>query len=527
MSDDQAVPTDLETEKIIARGAGISSVGMVASGAFGYLMAIVVARGVGGSQFGVLNLALATIFTLLPLAVLGLNHGGLRFVARLRARSDRESEIQLARHVSLLVFLWGVLVAVAAVLFAEPIARLFGHDVELISSLVRRLAPVLPFSALLMVLGGLADGQKKVEYGVLASGIVMPLSALILAGILLWVGAGIKGVVWAYWGSRVLAVLLALYLLRSYYVRRSDASSSQDRFSLWEVVSFSVPFLPMTFFRDIGARLEVYFLGFLGTSLDVGIFSAASSSARLVAFGLRAIWKIYGAVAAEMYEREEMRQLEHALQLATRWSVVVGLPAALALILFGQDVLALFGAQFGAGSLALLILTAGQFINAAVGPTPTTLMIAGRSKLILVNNVATVTLNIALDWWLISRWGLVGAAVGATVARAALNLLSLIEVRVLLGISAYNRFTARPLLAAGLTVGLMWPLVTLMGALPTLVRLIVGLPTMGLIFCGLFWVLAPGPDRKIVVVAVAYGRRTLLELLQKSRAALASLSGMG
>ncbi len=502
--------SDLRNEKVIAKGASLSLVGMVAWSGLSYLLAMVIARGLGSSVYGLFSLGLASINLTRPLVMLGLNHGSLRYVARYRALGDPASETRLARRVLILVAIWGGVVSAAIALLAEPIARLSGQDVAATTSLLRQFAPAVLLSAALYVLAGISEGQKQIGFGVLARDILQPASALVLVGGALWLGAGVGGVVLGYVASIAVALLAIVWLLRATLAPSMGSRGSPAVFSLREVVGFSLPFFPMTFLREAGNRLEIYLLAFLGTSEQVGLFSAAASTAVLVIFGLKAIWRIYAAVASELHARDEMDQLEHVLQLATRWSVTVSLPAVIALGLFGTDVLSLFGSGFATANSVLLILVVGQFINALTGPAPTTLMIAGYSSLILFNNIFTVVLNIGLDWWLISLWGITGAAIGSAVAVAALNVISLVEVRLLLGISCYNRAMIRPVLAGVLTFFATWPTLTLLHGFPSLLRLIVGIALVGLVFLALFWILASGDDRSMMALAWSRIKRFLV-----------------
>ena len=83
--------------------------------------------------------------------------------------------------------------------------------------------------------------------------------------------------------------------------------------------------------------------------------------------------------------------------------LVLGLAVAL--------VLSLFGAEFTAASTALLILIAGQLVNAVTGPCNLLLSMTGHQATTARIMAGAVGVNLALNLALIPRFGIEGAAV--------------------------------------------------------------------------------------------------------------------
>ncbi|HEX6387496.1 MAG TPA: oligosaccharide flippase family protein [Anaerolineae bacterium] len=488
----------LDNAGLIARGTGISVAGLAAYSILQYLFLVIVARALGPIFYGLFNIGLATANVVVPLALIGLNFGLLRYVARYRTLVDAKSETRLVRGAFLLVTLSGTLVGVSMAFLAQPIAQFYDHHVSTLASLLRWFAPTIPLSAMLILLVSVFYGQKRVAPGVALQKMGQPALALLFAWSVLWLGAGISGVIQGYVVSLALAVLLALYLLRSYFLPASRPTTEPADFSLREVLGYSLPLVPVSFMRQFGNRLEIYLLGFLGSATDVAVFSAAAATAAFVVLGLKAILSIYSALAAELHTANDLRQLEYQLQMATRWSAALSLPPLIVIVLFGRDILGLFSDVFVVGYAALFAMAAGHFVNAATGPIDATLNMAGHSRLFLLNIVLILALNVALDWWLIPLWGITGAAVGSALALTALNLALTFEVQLLLGIRPYSLQLLRPLLAGGLTALVIWPTLVLLKPFAPLPRILVGSITTGLVYYLLFWIFAPEDERNVV-----------------------------
>jgi O-antigen/teichoic acid export membrane protein len=89
----------------------------------------------------------------------------------------------------------------------------------------------------------------------------------------------------------------------------------------------------------------------------------------------------------------------------------------------------LFGPDFRVGSSALVILAAGQFVNAAVGSVGYLLVMTEYHKIVLNITVLSAFLNIALNGILIPRLGILGAALATATSIITFNILSMLAVR--------------------------------------------------------------------------------------------------
>jgi O-antigen/teichoic acid export membrane protein len=113
----------------------------------------------------------------------------------------------------------------------------------------------------------------------------------------------------------------------------------------------------------------------------------------------------------------------------------VTVPTAAGVIVLGRFLLGLFGDEFVAAYPALVILAAGQIVNALCG-TVGSLMIMTR----LHREAATVfggaaALNIALNAVLIPRFGLNGAAIATSTTVVLWNVVMVVLVVRKLGVN--------------------------------------------------------------------------------------------
>jgi O-antigen/teichoic acid export membrane protein len=131
---------------------------------------------------------------------------------------------------------------------------------------------------------------------------------------------------------------------------------------------------------------------------------------------------------ARLYAAGEIERLQRVVTTAARAVLLVSLPIAAPLILFGDWLLSFFGPNFTTGRTALAILTAGQLFNVAIGSVGQLLVMTGHEGDAARGIGIGALLNIVLCAALIPRWGMEGAATATATSTIAWNLLMAVWV---------------------------------------------------------------------------------------------------
>jgi len=199
-------------------------------------------------------------------------------------------------------------------------------------------------------------------------------------------------------------------------------------------------------------QTEIFVLGLLRPAAPLGVFGVARRLSILMAALLTSITVVFNPMVADLHHRDQRQQLERLFKTSTRWLFTVGLAVCLVESLFARDILQLFGQGFEAGASTLAILAFGQLVNVGTGTVDSVLAMIGRARLSLLNSLLFLALSLVLDVLLIPPWGIVGAAIANSIALIVVNVLRVVQVRVLLGMIPYDRRFLRPA-AAGLLAG--------------------------------------------------------------------------
>jgi O-antigen/teichoic acid export membrane protein len=429
-----------------AKGGGITFAGKLFTFGCRLVITLLLARMLGAGQYGLYNLGLTALTVTAALAAFGLDTALVRYIAVYVNRRDEArvwGTIQIAVGLSLA---FSMILGAGLFLLAEPVAvGVFGQPG--LAPLLRVAAIVVPFLTLLNMFASATQGFKKMQYATLARDVAQPLLRLVLTLALVVMGATAIGAVSIYGLSVAVAAVILLVLLhrRLFSLRRPLASGTRET---REVMRFSAPvFLSdlMTTFRD---NIQTLVLGAMSTVASVGIFAVASQLNMVGHMFQSAVAASSRPIIAELYDRGEMVRLGQLYRITTKWTLTLNLPVFLTLVLFPEQILAVFGNGFVAGAPTLVLLAWAIMADISTGQCGIILDMAGRTGWKLVNSIVRLGLSLALSAALIPAWGVFGAGVATLATVALVNLMRVLQVFLMFRLLPYDAAFVKPLAAA-------------------------------------------------------------------------------
>jgi O-antigen/teichoic acid export membrane protein len=197
------------------------------------------------------------------------------------------------------------------------------------------------------------------------------------------------------------------WLLRVLPPLLRDGRSEADR-RAWLVVSAQL--LVHSGIFQLVNQIDVLMLGAFAGPEDVGRYSAASRMAWFVSFGTVAMSSIAAPLVSAHFSRQDMVGLQSVVKSATRRGFAFAVVVSLALAILGTLVLSFFGPEFRSAYPALLVLLAGQLVNAFWGLGSYVMIMMDRQWPLVAIMVAALGLAVVLNTLLIPPWGFMGAA---------------------------------------------------------------------------------------------------------------------
>jgi len=491
----------------VARGGTLNLVGAGVAAATTVGLTVFVTRVFTKPVAGAFFTAISAFLIVEAVASLGAMVGLVYFIARLRSLGEERRIPAILRAAVIPVIVASILLTVLMLLVAEPLAHLLlsGHlgkqgavSPAAVAQTLRALALTLPFAALLDTYLGVSRGYRDMRPTVVIDKIGR--SAAQLIGIAIAVAAGSAALLAPLWALPYVPAAAIAWL----WARRIQRRPSKGPRGMPDVppelaallaLSTTVPSVKGA--PRVGRRMQQRRLananprGFWRFTTPRGIASLASITLQRIDIVLVAI--IMGPAAAAVYTAAtrflvagqlgnmaitmaaqprftelfaigDRRNANVLYQVTTAWLVLLTWPLYMLAIVYGPEVLTVFGHSYRAGAPVMLILALTMLLATACGQVDMVLITTGRNSWSLVNGLMAVAVNVSLDLVLIPRYGITGAAIGWAVAIILTNLMPMAQLASSIHLQPFGRGTV---LAAALSA-------VAFGAVPLAIRAVLG-----------------------------------------------------
>jgi O-antigen/teichoic acid export membrane protein len=402
-------------------GAGFATVGMFLSKAMGYLYRIIVGRYISPDAYGQLAIGIMILGFAKAFSGDSLDNALRKFIPEYREKGDLASikGVTLSSiHITLILSF-----VVAAVIFfsAEWIAVKFFKSPELVNIIrIFGILPVIvgPYNRILDA----TLGFNTTKYRVLSKNLFQNAVKIVFTIILAFgFGYGLMGAVWAWVIATVASTVLAFYFLEKklgpVLLSKVEAENKHK-----EIILYSYPLLLSGIISKVQGWTDTAVIGYFMSNADVGFYNAAYPTAMLIMIPSQALGSLALSSLSELGASSE-KSREKALKTLTNWTFALVFPAFLLMVLFSDQVIRLlFGSQYSVAATALAILAFSNLVSASVGRVGSYLKSKGHTRIILYNTLVTVVVNLALNIYLIPKYGITGAAI-ATATSAILGEL--------------------------------------------------------------------------------------------------------
>ena len=483
--------------KKIAKGAGISFVGKVASTGFKYLTQVILAWLLGAELFGLYTLGIVLYQFGELFARMGLESGAVRYVSIHHTARDASRLKGILLYALGLPFCSGLVFGTALFVASNPIAEIIFDQPEFAPAL-RLFAIALPFGASMTVTAFATRGFHTTLYYVYIWELLLPLTNLVLAAFLCTVGFGLWGAALAWVLAVITGLVAAVYFLQRLFPA-IGRRNIQPVFEGKQLLRFSLPLSVGDFLWLVMIWTDMLLLGYFRSPAEVGVYRAASQTALLMTLFAASLNSIFAPIIADLHHRKSLQKMGQLFQSTTRWSFSASLPLFLIVAVAGQDILSFFGEAFEVGWLPLVILATGQLVRAATGAAVDMLIMSGNQYTKLFGDMGSALANIVLNILLIPRWGIMGAAVATGISIIGVHLWRIVQVKLVLDIQAFN-WSYFKIVGAGALAGLGGFAVQAgLPPMPSLVSVAITSGAIAVVYAALFWAIGlEEADRKIL-----------------------------
>jgi O-antigen/teichoic acid export membrane protein len=395
------------------RLAGTIFIIRVASAALAYLSQILLARWMGGSDYGVYVYVWTWVLLLGSMMDFGISSSAQKLIPEYRTRGDRDllrgflsgsRWMTFATSATVALLLAGLVKGLSSWIEAAAVAPLYLGCLT------------LPAFVVANTQDGIARSHDWMRLGLMPQFVVR--QALIIgltAGAFalgLQLGATIAmgtscAAVW-------IAMLAQMIVLNRKLLATVEAGAKTYDFRGWLAVS--LPIMMVEGFYLLLSYTDVLLLQQFRSSEEVGVYFAVVKTLALVSFIHYAMSATTAHRFAEYHARGDKARLSAYVSHAIQWTFWPSLAATVALLAFGKPLLWLFGPQFVVGYDIMFIAAVGLVVRAAIGPVERLLNMLGHQHICALAYASAFVMNVVLCVMLIPRFGGHGAAAATSLA---------------------------------------------------------------------------------------------------------------
>ncbi|WP_394754726.1 lipopolysaccharide biosynthesis protein [Crenothrix sp.] len=368
---------------------------------------ILLARWMGATEVGIYVYAFSLCNLLAIVAGLGLGSSAMKFIGHGIAFGEHNSIVGFAKIGMQIVLFSGLCVAVAGEIFVYQTNGILSP--LYIKALTFAMVAV-PAMCLLNWQSTIAQCLNWFAAAFVPSNVTRPL--LLIAAVILAQKLGeqldagkvmrlhilVMGFVW----------LTSAIYMKQRLARRFMNVKPRYQTQLWLRTGF--PLLFVALFSNFFLDINIVTVGFFLNPDQLALFNASFRIAVLIAFGMQSIDTILLPRFSQLYAAKDRVNLQRLIALTTQLKFWASLAGLIIFSVFGKNILAHFGEEFIQGYDALKLLSLAQVIRAAVGPLSQILSLTGHHAYCLFVSILSTLVMLILNYYLISPFGLEGAA---------------------------------------------------------------------------------------------------------------------
>ena len=413
------------------RLAGIIFIIRVLSAALAYLSQILLARWMGGSDYGIYVYVWTWVLLLGSMMDFGISSSAQKIIPEYRTHGD---------HVRLRGFLSGSRWMTFAV--SAALSLLLAGLVTLLSPWIEadEIVPLyigcltLPAFVVANTQDGIARAHDWMRLGlmpqfIVRQGLIIALTAgVFAAGLDLGATAAMAASAGAVW----IAMLGQMFVLNRRLGQHIAPGRRAYDFRGWLAVS--LPILLVESFYLLLSYTDVLVLQQFRPSEEVGVYFAVVKTLALVSFIHYAMSATTAHRFAEYNALGDKARLSAYVAHAINWTFWPSLAATIALLALGKPLLWLFGPQFVAGYDIMFVAAIGLVVRSAIGPVERLLNMLGHQHICALAYAAAFVMNVVLCVILVPRFGGHGAAAATSLSLTFETVLLFWIVRSRLGL---------------------------------------------------------------------------------------------
>ncbi|MHC5268661.1 flippase [Enterococcus sp. LJL98] len=395
-----------------------------------FIFQIILGRMLEPASYGeyTMYLTYSSIFTII--AVFGMDQNLIKEIAKNKNdRQQSNSFLQLSMAISTIL----IIVLSVIVLFLKDKLGFSADGIYLFiaMSVIR---------TVVMIFDGFLQGNGFVVKVTILNDVINNILKVILFITLVMGGiSSLKAALWSFIFSEFIMGFIRLLSINRILGNKYKLVIGLEKKVKNEFIKYSSTVL---FVSGIGILLQNVDRIMISSYLDlvnVGIYKVSQNYVALIGVFISpfiAFWPII----SKLYHENKLFEIQEEMKKIVKIVTYLVIPMFFIFVFQSGNLLSIFGEFYatGTGKKVLVILAFSFLVDAISGPIGSILTMTNYAKFILYNSIASLVVNVILNYLLIGKYGIVGVAVATGVSIILNNILSILEVKILLGIFSYD-----------------------------------------------------------------------------------------
>ncbi|MDA3911043.1 MAG: flippase [Bacteroidales bacterium] len=395
----------------------------------GYFFFWLLAKWLGADGVGVFSTAWTILMIGAVFGKIGFDTSIVKFIAGSIGRKNQHHVRPIYRYSITIVGINAMLVAGILYIFAQPISELFFNSAQY-TNIVRIIAiTVVPLSILNINAESLKALKNITAFSIFQNSSIY-LAIILIMLFLTNYGITNKSSIFALSMGTSLLMFISFIVVFSNFRKKLHHNPDKPayQFNFKKTIGISLPMMLTNSLFLIMSWMDILMLSAFKTDADVGIYNTSLKISAVISIALIAINSIALPKYAELFEKNDMLGFRKVVKQTSFLNFGLSLPVFLLILLVPGFLLGIFGEEFIAGKMSLIILAIGQIFSAFSGSTIHVLNMTGKENAAKNILITTALLNLVLNYLLVPKYGINGAAIATAISTVIWNLLAEISI---------------------------------------------------------------------------------------------------
>lgn len=383
----------------------------------GLATSLIISRWYGADSMGLYSLIVTISGLAVSIWLVGIGAAMPRLLWEARAKKTK-TEMSIYRTSTRIIFFSGIIISVLLYFSAWWLSYSIFDEPRLLFALQMTSLFIFPMMRYRLNSQFLL-ASKKVWYNELITKGIVPVAMLMIVLVSYWLWPTYYIPIWAYLLTNAWGMIISLYILWKY----KFVALRWKLEPLQSILTISSPMLVTGMVWTIAQKTDIFMLGWLWNTNNVGIYQVIFSIVSLLPIWLELFWSIVKPKIAELFWWEKQQELQKIIRVSSLGISIIALCWFILLQFFPHIILGLRGAEFVDWAMTLRILSIGFLVHAFCGNNG--LYMNGTGKQLLLQKIILLTalINIILNYILIPLYGIEGAAIASMVSIIVQNIV--------------------------------------------------------------------------------------------------------